>query len=265
MAYASDYFLNDLMVFENIETTDKLIEYFSKLSQLTNLENKLHFTFKDTKTVFMAFCHKSFAHESKLEISNNERLEFLGDSVLQLVVSEKLMNAYPDRKEGDLSKLRSSIVNAKTLSKLALMLKLDKLILLGKGELREKGYQKESLLADVFEALLGAIYLESGIENCKKIILQIFDDYQKFSKTDILSDDVLLEFDAKSRLQEKTMQLYKLNPLYESVEVKQNKKTFFKVNLIIKDKIINTVVHESKKKAMQILATDALKNNRYQL
>lgn len=263
MAYASDYFLNEVLILEAINDTNDLIEHFCKLPQTNQLQLKLNYHFKTKSNLFNVFCHKSFSHEAKWEIPNNERLEFLGDSVLQLVVSEKLILDYPDRKEGDLSKLRSSIVNAKTLSKLAKMLKLDQLILLGKGEFKEKGHLKESLLSDAFEALLGAIYLESGMHECQKIIINMFSDYLKSSGTNLLSDDVLLEFDAKSRLQEAVMQLYKQNPIYESVELKKNKKTYFKVSLKINEKIINTITHESKKKAMQLLATDAIKNNRF--
>lgn len=265
MVLASDYFLNEVFVFQNIENSSNLVEYFSKLPQLNSFQTILGYQFKDLNLLFNVFCHKSFAHEAKWEISNNERLEFLGDSVLQLIVSQKLMHRYPEKKEGDLSKLRSSIVNAQTLAKLALLLKLDQLILLGKGEFNEHGYKKESLLADAFEALLGALYLESGIEECQRVILQSFAEYHKKTGDDLLGDQILMEFDAKSRLQELVMQLYKEHPVYESEEIKEKKKTFFKVTLLIKNKILNSTTNESKKKAMQILAKEAINKKLYQL
>src|SRR5690606_7587849 len=111
-----------------------------------------------------AITHRSFAHEVKFKCEHNEKLEFLGDSVLQLIISQKLYEMYPDLKEGVLSKLRSSIVNEASLFKLAKSLELDGLILLGRGEFNEEGYLKPSLLSNLFEAILGAVYLDSNLQ-----------------------------------------------------------------------------------------------------
>lgn len=264
MLSASAYFINDIFVFKNIEVSDELVAYFNQFDLAKKLQSQIQYTFNQPKLFFKVFCHKSFAHESRFDIENNERLEFLGDSVLQLVISRELMHRYPSKKEGDLSKLRSSIVNTNTLSKLASILSLDKLILLGKGEFQEQGHKKESLLANCFEALLGAIYLEAGLEKASQVILNIIEQYQEKTNEDIFSDSALIDFDAKSRLQEIVLRDHKVHPLYQSKEIKEKKKQYFEVSLVIKKQIVATITHESKKKAMQLLAKKALKNKLYQ-
>jgi ribonuclease-3 len=265
MLRASEHFLNDVFVFQNIESSQQLGDIFWKLQNLQQLLDNYALSFKDHQLIFKAFCHKSFAHECKVDIPNNERLEFLGDSVLQLIVSEKLMQRYPDKKEGQLSKLRSSIVNTDSLSALAQMLKLDGLILLGKGEFQEQGFSKESLLADSFEAFLGAVYQQYDLQKARVVLEQMLQEYEKQTGKDLFHDQVLNVFDAKSRLQEVVMKEFKVNPVYEASEFKDKKKTMFKVSLIVKDTIIKTITHESKKKAMQILAKDVLEQKLYQL
>lgn len=264
MLCASEYFINDIFVFKKIESADELVTYFNQFDLAIKMQQQIQYTFNGSELFFNIFCHKSFAHELRFDIQNNERLEFLGDSVLQLIISRELMQRYPFKKEGELSKLRSSIVNTVTLAKLADILNLDKLILLGKGEFQEQGHRKESLLANCLEALLGAIYLEAGLEKAADVILRIIQQHQEKTKENILSDDVLLDFDAKSRLQEIVMREHKVHPLYQSKEIKENKKLFFEVSLVIKKKILATITHESKKKAMQLLAKKVLKNKLYQ-
>lgn len=263
MLSASEYFINDIFVFKSIENSNELVIYFNQFEPVKSLQQQIHYTFKNPSLLFNVFSHKSFAHESRFEIQNNERLEFLGDSVLQLIISQELMLKYPNKKEGELSKLRSSIVNTSTLAKLAAFLKLDKLILLGKGEYQEHGQQKESLMANCFEALLGAIYTEAGLEKSINVLFEILAQYQVKTKENIFSDEVLLDFDAKSRLQEIVMKEHKVHPVYQAKEIKQNKKLLFEVSLIIKKQILATITHESKKKAMQLLAKEALKNKLY--
>lgn len=203
--------------------------------------------------LFEAFTHKSFAHESRLDLANNERLEFLGDSVLQLIISEELFKRYQNEPEGKLSKLRSSIVNEKTLSEVALFIGIDKLLMLGKGELKEKGHRKPSLISNCFEALLGAIHKSRGNEAAKEQALQWFELYCS-KKKDLFDIKALNEFDAKSALQEFLVKKHQELPRYSSQE--QDGK--FRITVSLKGEPLGEIEHTSKKKGMQALAKKVL-------
>ena len=248
----SDYFLNEFMPLHPSFTREDLMREFVKKANQLNLDTTA------PELLFEAFTHKSFAHESKEELKDNERLEFLGDSVLQLVVSERLMDLHPTTKEGKLSKLRSSIVNESSLSALARHVKFQKLIMLGKGEYREKGHNKDSLLANCFEAYLGAVYLTHGLDTSRDRCLEIFQSYAQ-EHTDLFEMSSINDFDAKSRLQEKLMKLHKEVPKYSSVEVGHEKEKMFKISVSIKDQKLGELTHKSKKKGMQELARLVLK------
>lgn len=225
---------------------------FNTHSQKFGLDNA------EAQILFEAFTHKSFAHESKFDLSNNERLEFLGDSVLQLVVSEKLIKAHPGEKEGKLSKLRSSIVNENSLSELGKYIGVNKLILLGKGELLERGHNKNSLIANCFEAYLGALYVSNGYESAKNTILNIFETYAQENK-DLFAIEAIENFDAKSRLQEKLMKIYKELPKYEANEIEGDKEKLFTIKVNVAGRVLGEITHKSKKKGMQALAKKILK------
>lgn len=248
----SDYFLNEFMPMHPSCTRKDLMQEFIKKAAQLGLDTS------GPDLLFEAFTHKSFAHESKEELKNNERLEFLGDSVLQLVVSERLMAIHPNTKEGKLSKLRSSIVNETTLSSLARMCGLHKLIMLGKGEYREKGHNKDSLLANCFEAYLGATYLNFGLERARERCLEIFKMYEQ-EHSNLFELSSINDFDAKSRLQEKLVKIYKEVPKYSSSEVEGTKEKLFQISVSIKDKKLGEITHKSKKKGMQELARLVLK------
>lgn len=128
----------------------------------------IQYTFNDTSCLESALTHRSAAS------NNNERLEFLGDSVLSLVISTKLYTLFPDSDEGVLSRLRASLVKGETLSELAKEIKLGEYIQLGSGELKSGGFRRASILADAFEAVIGAIYLDGGIKAAEKFILNQF-------------------------------------------------------------------------------------------
>ena len=125
------------------------------------------YTFKDPELLTLALSHRSVGQV------NNERLEFLGDAVLDFVVSASLFNLKPDNDEGDLSRLRARVVRGETLTKLAASLKLGDYIKLGGGEQKSGGYKRDSILADSLEAIFGAIYLDGGFEPCEKVIQHI--------------------------------------------------------------------------------------------
>ena len=127
------------------------------------------YTFKDPDLLALALSHRSVGQ------NNNERLEFLGDAILDFVVSASLFDARPDNSEGDLSRLRSRVVRGRTLAQLAAGLKLGDHVKLGGGELKSGGFKRDSILADTLEAIFGAIYLDGGFEPCEKVIQHICD------------------------------------------------------------------------------------------
>lgn len=135
---------------------------------MNNLEKSIDYTFKDKRLLKCALTHTSFANESKT--SSNERLEFLGDSVLSFFVSDHIFKNYKDMPEGELTRLRSSLVCEAALCVFAREIGLGDNLLLGKGEEKSGGRNRDSILADAFEALLAAIFLDGGIENAKKFV-----------------------------------------------------------------------------------------------
>jgi len=222
------------------------LNHVEKISQIFD------YRFKNEELLVLALTHRSMGAK------NNERLEFLGDSILGMVISSELFNRFPNEKEGVLTRLRSSLVKGDTLSEIALELNLGEYIKLGSGELKSGGYRRASTLADVVEAIIGAIYLdscvESGIKKVEKIILTIFD-----SRINNCEPNAVLK-DPKTRLQEylqaKNLQL----PTYSVVSIsgKEHLQTF-KVSCSITG-FSNHVVAtgSSRRKAEQAAAEKAL-------
>lgn len=134
---------------------------------------KINYEFKNEKLLRIALTHSSFAHEAKSNIVNNERFEFLGDAVLELVISSFIFDQFPELPEGELTKFRASIVCEGTLAKIARELNLGEFIKLGKGEEHTGGRERDSILADAMEAIFGAVFLDSGIEEAKKFIIEL--------------------------------------------------------------------------------------------
>jgi len=256
----SEYFINEYLLINKEPTLLQIKnEYLSKNQSI------LGHTFTDTELFFNAFTHKSFVHEVSSELVNNERLEFLGDSVLQMIVSEKLMQKFPELSEGELSKIRSAIVNEESLANIAKFYDLSRYLLLGKGELKTKGYERPSLVSNCFEAFLGAVFLDTNYNKVKELLLSLLDKYEKETKSDLFSPKILINHDAKSKLQEIIMNLYKEIPAYESVELtkKNSKEKYFQVKIKIKNQVLATEENLSKKKAMQILAQKTLTKELY--
>lgn len=177
--------------------------------QLTTLQEKLHYTFRNTDLLSTALTHRSYVNENPQQgMSDNERMEFLGDAVLGLCVSDLLMKRHADFDEGTLSKIRSLLVNEKPLADLAVKLGLGDCLLLGRGEEQSGGRAKESLLANAFEAVIAAIYLDSGFSKTKTFL-------KKLMKP-LLNDEALAQqcFDYKTALQELCQRQFKSAPLY---------------------------------------------------
>ncbi|HAG69638.1 MAG TPA: ribonuclease III [Lachnospiraceae bacterium] len=215
------------------------------------LEKKLGYSFKNPEYLERALTHSSFANEQKPgKAYDYERLEFLGDAVLELSVSDHLYKTMPGQREGDMTKLRASLVCEPTLAFCAKALELNRYILLGKGEEQTGGRNRDSIVSDVFEAVIGALYLDGGLEKAKSFV----DEY-------VLNDMYnKIEFvDSKTNLQE-FVQDKGLELRYELVsESGPAHDREYKVAAIIADREISEGVGKSKKHAEQEAAYAALR------
>ncbi|MDD6088655.1 MAG: ribonuclease III [Desulfovibrionaceae bacterium] len=171
------------------------------------LQKKLNYAFRDESLLRCALTHSSWANEHEGE-PHNERLEFLGDAVLEIVISSRLFTLFPDAREGDLTRVRSSLVMEQTLAGLARNIGLDRSLRLSRGEEHQGGRHRDSLLADAMEAVFGGIFIDGGFDCAKKVIEQLYAPLWP-SK---LFDERRKDF--KTRLQEVTQHLYKALPLY---------------------------------------------------
>ena len=221
------------------------------MNNYDDLEKQIGYCFKDKSHLETAFTHKSFSNEIMIKGRESyERYEFLGDAILEYLVSRFLFDNYADMSEGNLTKLRASLVCEFTLSKISRSLNLGKLVYLSKGEKLSGGSNRDSILCDLFESLLGAIYLDSGIEEADRFV-------KTFLLTDI--EHKQLFYDSKTRLQEYA-QKNSLSITYNLLEEKgpEHDKTFF-VNVCLNDKVMAEGKGHSRKTAEQTAAYNALK------
>ena len=181
-------------------------------TDLSELQQKLCYEFKNIDFLAESLRHSSFVNENlELDIQDNERLEFLGDAVLNLVVGHMLMHRYPDVKEGDLSKMRANLVNESQLASIAQDMDLGSYLQLGKGEIQTKGWEKPSILANTFEAVVAAVYLDGGYNAAFKFI------HGHFS---FLLDSIVMStvnYDYKSQVQELVQMKQQKMPVYSVV------------------------------------------------
>ena len=179
---------------------------------ITQSQNKLltflKYEFKSHQLLEQALTHRS------ADIINNERFEYLGDAILSFIIAEALFERFPQAKEGKLSRLRASLVKGVTLAEIGRELRLSEVLILGPGELKSGGFRRESILADTVEAILGAVYLDGGIEQVKNLILRLYDE--RLASIDI--DEAIK--DPKTRLQELLQSRKQPLPLYSVNEVK---------------------------------------------
>lgn len=221
---------------------------------MMELQKRLGFEFQDTVLLERALTHKSFANELKNIVEHNEKLEFLGDAVLDLVVGEFLFEKFPTDTEGGLSKKRASIVNEQVLSELAIDMKLNELIKLGKGEAQTGGALKPRLVASVLEAIIGALYLAGGFEVAKQFIRREFSFL-----TDKVCGHEDFEKDYKTRLQELVQKHQKETPRYEVLaEEGPPHDREFLVCVKVNDEVWAQGRGRSKKNAEQAAAKSAL-------
>ena|SRR3989344_1565109 len=208
---------------------------------------------KNKKLFEVAFTHRSYLNEAKQKIPSNERLEFLGDSVLSFVVSNHLYSEYPDFDEGTLTNLRSLLVNTKSLSEIAVELEIGQYLKLSKGEEESKGRENATLLENSFEAFVGALFLDQGIKSVVKFL-----ESSLFTKIPVLVNKKAFK-DPKSLLQEK-MQAKKIgSPTYKVLEESgpAHAKTF-KIGVFVEGKMLGEGQGKSKQKAEEMAAQTAL-------
>jgi ribonuclease-3 len=219
---------------------------------LADLQQNISYTFKEPQLLERALTHKSFANENRVPY-HNERMEFLGDAVLSLIVSEHLVKTCPDSTEGDLSRLRAAVVSEPALAVIGRTLELGAYLLLGKGEEQTGGRDKDSLLADALEALIAALYLDSGKDAAEAFILRFFEDLIKRTCTARTS------LDYKTALQERCQEHLKQLPEYRVVsETGPDHQKQFDVELLVKGLAYGRGTGKSKKEAEQKAAKEAL-------
>lgn len=217
------------------------------------LSRKLGYEFEQPELLFQAFMHSSYVNEQAMpDLQDNERLEFLGDAVLDLAASHILMDLFNDAKEGDLSKYRAMVVDESGLFQVARQLQLGDCLFLGKGEEQCQGREKPSILANTMEALLGALYLDAGFEKTFEIIHKLFAPYLEKVGTENTPHDF------KSQLQEYTQKEFKTLPTYRlSHESGPAHDKTFRVALTLNGKTLAIEEGKNKKEAEQKAAREA--------
>ncbi len=212
------------------------------------------YTFKDAALLCLALTHSSYANENPDKISgNNERLEYLGDAVLELCMSEMLYTQFPEAAEGKLTRMRSKLVSEPALADKARELKVGEVLFLGKGEAMQGGRERDSLLADVQEALLGAVFLDGGYSAAKDVVKKIF-----MPQVAVLKD-IKKPRDSKSRLQEFTQEKFKVLPVYTLVDsTGPDHAKVFTVEVTLPDGTLLVATGSSLKRAEQDAAASAL-------
>ena len=219
---------------------------------MESLEKNIGYSFKDKSLLKLALTHSSYANEMGDASRCNERLEFLGDSVLSLIVSEYIFKNFKDRPEGELSKLRASLVCEKSLCEFSKQLNIGEYMLLGKGESQNGGRERPSILADAFEAVLAAIYLDDGFEHAKKHVLRFVIEELNHTEDEVFKD-------YKTTLQEVIQRNREEHLSYILVdESGPDHNKLFKVEVHLNSNVIGSGVGKSKKQAEQLAAKQAL-------
>lgn len=225
----------------------------TRIKELKEFQNRLSYKFKDLNLLNHAFTHRSYANEKKDEsIQDNERLELLGDAVLDVVISHLLMDRFPQYTEGDLSKARASIVNEQRLSAVAKEMRLGDYLLLSKGEEQTNGKDKDSILAATFEAVVASMYLDRGFKKVFRVIARQFSGI-------LAEEDKDFYKDFKTRLQEYSQRILKKAPRYiHTGESGPDHDKIFHVDILLKGKFLGKGSGKSKKGAEQEAAKEAL-------
>lgn len=223
-----------------------------KKKKYNYLEEKIEYQFKNKSLIENALIHSSYSNELvRKKIEDNERLEFLGDAVLELVISEFLYKKFNEFDEGELSKIRANLVCEKTLSKISREIKLGEFLRLGKGESRNGGRERDSILANALEALFGAVYLDGGLKESQRVIKLLY-SYVEIKKEDIF------QVEYKGQVQEWAQRKGKEKVEYKIIKEwgpEHNKN--FEVVLVVDGKVISKGKGKNKKRAEQEAAKNA--------
>ncbi len=225
-------------------------------SKYKPLESKISINFNDQTLLENVFIHRSYLNEHKsAQISSNERLEFLGDSVLSLITSVYLFKHYPNLKEGDYTEIKSAIVKMESLAEASKKVGLNDYLLLSKGEEKGEGRENNNIMADCFEALIAAIFLDKNFEVAYTFVV----DFLFKDKLDYLLKNNLY-LSSKSKLQEIIQRRYKKTPIYKVLEEKgPEHKRIFKIGVVFNNKMLGVGSAPSKKEAEEEAAKEALK------
>jgi ribonuclease III len=222
----------------------------------SKFEEKAGVTFKDKSLLKQAFTHRSYINENRaLNLLHNERMEFLGDAVLELVVTDFLYQKFKDSSEGDMTSLRSALVNADTCALVAQKLGANEFLLLSKGESKDTGRARQYILANTLEAIIGALYVDQGYDAAKEFILNHFSPLTE----EILSAGTWI--DAKSLFQEKAQEHIGITPVYKTVkESGPDHDKHFTVRVYVGTEIYGEGEGKSKQDGEQEAARNALKS-----
>lgn len=229
------------------------------MSDVSPLEERIGYKFRNPLLLAEALTHPSLGHETQKYHFDNQRLEFLGDAVLQLVITQHLYNHFSGEAEGRLTKLRSRLVSRDTLKVHAAALDLGKYLLMGRGEESSGGRERASTLADAFEALIGAIYLDSDLETARKFILD-----QARADLDLIAEEPV-DINPKGHLQELLQSISPKSPVYEMISQAgpEHEKTFVS-QVIWEGIVLGSGTGRSKKQAETAAAVEAMERKRWE-
>lgn len=223
--------------------------------EFDKFEEKIGLKFNDPDILKQALTHRSFLNEHKaLKGKHNERLEFLGDAVLELVITHYLFDEYPDKNEGDLTSIRSALVNATTCAEVAKKLEVNDFLLLSRGESKDTGRARQYILANALEAIIGAIYVDLGYDKARDFIL----DHIAPMTEKIVKEELWV--DAKSKFQEKAQDVVGITPSYKTTkETGPDHDKKFTVAVFLGNEVVAEGEGDSKQDAEQSAARIALK------
>ncbi len=227
-----------------------------------DFQRRIGYVFANKELLKLAFTHSSYANENSLgTLCNNQRLEFLGDAVLELTISKRLYEGFPEMSEGALTKFRASLVCEGRLAKIARKIKLGDYLLFGKGEESFGGREKDSILADALEALFGAVYLDGGFQSASSFILSLFND--EINTADSHSNSFVTN-DYKSYLQEIFQKKAKETVVYKIIsENGPSHNKLYRASAVYHGTTLGVGEGKSKKEAEQAAAYDALVRQNY--
>lgn len=223
------------------------------------LESRIQYKFRNSLLLAEALTHPSLAYESQKPHFDNQRLEYLGDAVIQLIITEELFKRFPGFPEGQLTKLRSRVVSRRALAQFANQIHLGEYVLLGKGEEATGGRRRHSTLADAFEALIGAVYLDAGPDPTRELVLRLFEE----AISEMMESPE--EKNPKGELQERLQSIHPEAPIYQIIDqTGPDHRRVFQAEVRWRGKVLGHGKGKSKKEAEARAAGDAIRNQAWE-